>query len=324
MSEPPAPILVADGLSKLYGGIVALDDVGLALVPGEIHGICGENGAGKSTFIKILGGLVRPDHGHISVDGHPLALGQRTDPRLISIVHQELAIVPTLSVLDNIMLGSGGASLLYLAGRFRGKVRDGLDEVGLSHVALDLPASALSLAERQLVEIARGIARQARVLLLDEPTATLSDAEIGRVFATARLLRDRGTALVFVSHRLDEVFALTDRATVFRNGRRVLTEGTAALRPKDLVRAMIGRERAGRDPKTLVLVGSNCSIEGVNAIKSGTQYATVLQSSIDDGTYAAEAVVDLLDGKAVPKTRYLPHLTITRANVSACDAATGH
>jgi ribose transport system ATP-binding protein len=240
--EPPAPILVADGLSKRYGGIIALDDVGLALVPGEIHGICGENGAGKSTFIKILGGLVRPDHGCVSVDGHPLALGQRTDPRLISIVHQELAIVPTLSVLDNIMLGSGGASLLYLTGRFRGKIRDGLDEVGLSHVALDMPASALSLAERQLVEIARGIARQARVLLLDEPTATLSDAEIGRVFATARLLRDRGTALVFVSHRLDEVFALTDSVTVFRNGRRVLTEGTASLRPKDLVRAMIGRD----------------------------------------------------------------------------------
>ena len=238
--EPP--VLVAQNLSKRYGGIMALKGVNLTLIAGEIHGLCGENGAGKSTFIKILGGLVQPGSGEVQVDGQPLALGRRTDPRLISIVHQELAIVPTLSVLDNVMLGMGGASPFYFAHRVRTRVRQGLDEVGLGHVSLDALAGSLSLAERQLVEIARGMAREARVLLLDEPTATLSDAEIGRVFATARLLRDRGTALVFVSHRLDEVFALTDRVTVFRNGQHVLTERTTDLTPGELIKAMIGRD----------------------------------------------------------------------------------
>jgi ribose transport system ATP-binding protein len=242
MTPGSLPVLVAKDLTKRYGGIMALQGLSLNLVGGEIHGLCGENGAGKSTLIKILGGLVRPDSGEVRVDDRVFALGQRTDPRLISIVHQELAIVPTLSVLDNVMLGMGGVSPFYFAGRLRARVRQGLDEVGLGHVSLDALAGTLSLAERQLVEIARGVARQARVLLLDEPTATLSDAEIGRVFTAARLLRDRGTALVFVSHRLDEVFALTDRVTVLRNGEHVLTEMTAALTSRDLVRGMIGRD----------------------------------------------------------------------------------
>ena len=156
MKEVAPHLLVARDLSKRYGGIMALDGVGLDLSRGEIHGLCGENGAGKSTFIKILGGLVRPDRGKISVEGQPLVPGQRTDPRLISIVHQELAIVPTLSVLDNIMLGMAGASLLYFAHPQRARLRQGLDEVGLAHVSLDVLAGTLSLAERQLVEIARG------------------------------------------------------------------------------------------------------------------------------------------------------------------------
>ncbi|MCB8883574.1 sugar ABC transporter ATP-binding protein [Acidisoma cellulosilytica] len=266
--KPATPVLAARDLSKRYGGIMALQSVGLDLGAGEIHGLCGENGAGKSTFIKILGGLVRPDSGEISVDGRPLALGQRTDPQLISIVHQELAIVPTLSVLDNIMLGMGGTSPFYFAHLVRTQVRQGLDEVGLAHIPLDRKASALSLAERQLVEIARGVARRARVLLLDEPTATLSDAEIKRVFDTARLLRDKGTALVFVSHRLDEVFALTDRVTVFRNGQHVLTERTSDLTSRDLVKAMIGRDLvrgtqkplsvAADRPARLAIAGLRC------------------------------------------------------------------
>jgi ribose transport system ATP-binding protein len=237
-------VLSARNLSKSYGGIHALEDVGLDLKAGEIHGLCGENGAGKSTFIKILGGFVRPNTGEILVNNTPLSLGHPTDPKLVSIVHQELAIVPTLSVLDNILLGTKEYGELYLRNRFKEVVRAQLDKVGLRHIPLDIPAGRLSLAERQLVEIARGVYRQAKVLLLDEPTATLSDAEITRVFETARYLRDQGTALVFVSHRLDEVFALTDRVTVLRNGRHILTSSTPELSAKDLVRAMIGRDVA--------------------------------------------------------------------------------
>jgi ribose transport system ATP-binding protein len=251
LAATPGPVLSAQRLSKRFGGIDALDDVSLDLFPGEIHGVCGENGAGKSTFIKILGGLIRPSKGRIVIGGETLNLGKRTDPRLISIVHQELAIVPTLSVIDNILLGGSDSGEIYLRNRFRSVVRRQLDVIGLSHVGLDTLASKLGLAERQLVEIARGVMRRAKVLLLDEPTATLSDAEIQRVFATVRLLRDQGAAIVFVSHRLDEVFAITDRVTVFRNGRRVLTERTSDLTANALVRAMIGRELTQRPARAV-------------------------------------------------------------------------
>ena len=235
-------VLVATGLSKRYGATQALDDVGFELRAGEVHGLCGENGAGKSTLVKILGGYVVPDSGQIVVDGEPVKLGHRPDPSLISIVHQELSIVPHLSVLDNVMMGAPEVGALYLRGRFRAAVRKHLDAVGLTHVEVDRPASTLSLAEQQLVEIARGIGRGARVLLLDEPTATLSDAEIANVFRVLRSLKADGATIVIISHRLDEIFALTDRVTVFRSGRHVFTRNTSDLDAPELVRAMIGRD----------------------------------------------------------------------------------
>ena len=237
-------VLAASGLSKRYRGVQALQDVGFELHAGEIHGLCGENGAGKSTVVKILGGLVMPDSGEIRIDGSPVAVGRKVDPSLISIVHQELSIVPHLSVLDNVMMGAREVGAIYRRARFQETVRRQLDAVGLGHVDPNAPAGRLSLAEQQLVEIARGIARGARVLLLDEPTATLSDAEIGQVFAVLRKLRAGGTAVVIISHRLDEVLALTDRVTVFRNGRHVFTRETASLSGPELVRAMIGRDVA--------------------------------------------------------------------------------
>jgi ABC-type sugar transport system ATPase subunit len=237
-------VLTAQGLSKRYGGVQALDDVCFELRAGEIHGLCGENGAGKSTLVKILGGFVTPDAGEVRVAGEPLVLGRKVDPSLISIVHQELSIVPHLSVLDNVMLGAREVGAIYRRAAFRAKVRMHLDAVGLDHVEVDRPAVRLSLAEQQLVEIARGLARGARVLLLDEPTATLSDAEIERVFAVLRKLRDTGTTIVIISHRLDEVFALTDRVTVFRSGRHIFTRDTSGLTSAELVRAMIGRDVA--------------------------------------------------------------------------------
>ncbi|NWA28663.1 sugar ABC transporter ATP-binding protein [Pseudomonas gingeri] len=234
-------VLLASGLTKKYGGVEALSQVGFDLFSGEIHGLCGENGAGKSTLIKILGGLVKPDSGSIIVHGKPLRLGVRVDPELISIVHQELSIVPHLSVLDNIMLNCPGG-VLYWRGSLKARARNLLDIVGLEHVDSASLAQQLTLAEQQLVEIARGIASEAKVLLLDEPTATLSDVEIRKVFAVLRKLRDGGSTIVIVSHRLDEIFELTDRVTVFRNGRHVCTELTSALDGPALVKVMIGRE----------------------------------------------------------------------------------
>ena len=239
-TSAPSNVMTVKGLRKSYGGIRALDDVDFNLIMGEVHALCGENGAGKSTLVKIISGLTAQDHGRVVVDGVELKPGHQTDPHLVSIVYQELSIIPHLSVLDNALLGDPNVPLLYLRSRYAGRVRSQLDEVGLSHLSLDTLAEKLSVAERQLLEISRGILRGARILILDEPTASLSDNEIQRVFAIVRRLRDRGTAVIFISHRLPEIFALANRVTVFRNGKRVLTDATANLSTDDLVQAMIG------------------------------------------------------------------------------------
>ena len=242
-------LLQAKGLAKHYGGIQALEDVNFDVCTGEIHALCGENGAGKSTLVKILAGLVTPDAGEITVASTSLRLGHRTDPRLISVVHQELSVIPHLSVLDNVMLGAKEVGEVYWRPKFQQVVKEHLAALGLQHVDPNVKVNRLSLAERQLVEIARGVARGARVLLLDEPTATLSDNEIERVFAAARWLCNQGTGVVFISHRLEEVFGLSHRVTVMRNGRKVLTKGTKELSPTELVKAMIGRDIAHAPPE---------------------------------------------------------------------------
>ncbi len=243
-------ILDVRGLRKTYGGVVAIKSIDFELQAGEIHGLCGENGAGKSTLVKILGGLIAQTEGEITVDGVHLKPGKRTDPRLISIVHQELSIIPDLSVLDNVLIGDPASGELLRRSSHAKAVRRQLDEIGLSHVDLNEPARKLSLAEQQLVEIARGVVRGAKILMLDEPTATLSDSEIRRVFKAVRWLKDQGSTIVFISHRLPEVFELTDRITVFRNGERVTTRPTSEFTTEQLVQAMIGREVGSRHALT--------------------------------------------------------------------------
>lgn len=239
------PLLVAKGITKTYGGIVAVDDVDFSVLPGEIMGLVGENGAGKSTVVKILAGLVAPNNGEMSVNGEPLRLGRRTDPTLVSVVHQELSIVPALSVLDNVLVGSPGIGEIYRRAPRRAGVTASLESVGLGHLSLNQPASSLSLVERQLVEIARGLYRGAKVLVLDEPTATLSDGEIVRVFEAVRAVAASGTAVIFITHRLGEVLTLTDRVTVMRSGQVVSVGATADLTASALVEAMLGRSLAG-------------------------------------------------------------------------------
>jgi ABC-type sugar transport system ATPase subunit len=262
-------VLTVTGLRKTFGGVVALREVDFELKAGEIHGLCGENGAGKSTLVKILAGLIAPTAGHIEVEGVPLRPGRRTDPRQISIVYQELSIIPDLTVLDNVLLGDREIGEIYVRSRYVDVVRRQLDALGLGHIDVNQLARQLTLAEQQLVEITRGVLRGARILILDEPTATLSDNEIRRVFAAVRWLRDQGSTVVFITHRLPEIFELTDRVTVFRNGERVLTEPTSALDTASLVNAMIGREvaarqamRAFRDAAPAVLELSGLSVPG--------------------------------------------------------------
>ncbi|WP_440878998.1 sugar ABC transporter ATP-binding protein [Vibrio natriegens] len=235
-------ILTANNISKRYGGVFALNDVSFSLRSGEILGLCGENGAGKSTLVKILGGYVTPDTGTLEIGGMNVELGKRVDPSLITIVHQELSILPHLSVLDNIVIGMKENGQIYRRGRYTEQVTKLLADVGLEHISPHQLAETLSLAERQLVEIARGLASGAHVLLLDEPTATLSDAEIEKVFSIMRKLKAAGTTLVIISHRLDEVFTITDRVTVFRGGKHIFTRNTKDVTGPELVSAMLGHE----------------------------------------------------------------------------------
>jgi ribose transport system ATP-binding protein/rhamnose transport system ATP-binding protein len=237
------PILEARGVKKRFGQLVALKDVSFSIGPGEIRALCGENGAGKSTLVKLLTGVYRPDGGAIHVDGIARDFKSSRDSQAqgIAFVSQELSIVPHLSVLDNIWLGHQDVPLFHRRATLRKRAEQALQMVGLGHLPLRTLAGQLSLGERQLIEIARMLARDARVLLLDEPTATLSDSEIERVFAALRRLRESGRSVIFITHRLAEVFEICDTVTVLRNGAEVATLAVDGVDRDSLVEMMLGR-----------------------------------------------------------------------------------
>ena len=244
--EPVAPpIAVAmSGISKQFGATQALSDVSLELRAGEIQALVGENGAGKSTLAKILAGIHTPDAGTIELAGEPTVIRDPSDARArgIAVVHQEPRLFPDLSVAENVFIGH------VPSGRFGtvdwGTMRSRSEAIFEQlDVRIDPKAlvRGLSMADQQLIEIARSLSIDARILILDEPTASLSAHEVARLFAIVRRLRSRGVAILFVSHRLDEVFELCDRTTVLRDGRNVVTAPTADLTTADLIRHMVGR-----------------------------------------------------------------------------------
>jgi rhamnose transport system ATP-binding protein len=245
VAAPTAPPAVAlRGISKQYGATQALADVSLELRANEIRALVGENGAGKSTLAKIVAGIHQPDAGTIELAGTATTLRGPADARArgIAVVHQEPHLFPDLSVAENVFLGH------VPAGRFRtvdwAAMREGADRIfDELDVRLDPRAvvRGLSMADQQLIEIARSLSFESNVLILDEPTASLSAHEVERLFAIVRQLRDRGVAILFVSHRLDEVFELCDQATVLRDGRHVLSAPTSDLTTADLIRNMVGR-----------------------------------------------------------------------------------
>jgi ABC-type sugar transport system ATPase subunit len=239
------PGLVLSGLTKRFGSTLALSDVSLHLAPGEVHAVMGENGAGKSTLMKLACGVHRADAGTIALDGRPLSVASPADAAAagIHVVFQELTVLPNLTVAQNLLIGreparAGGLWLDHKAAVARaGRI---LASLG---IALDpaAPAATLSAGARQLVEIARAASRRPRVLILDEPTSSLGRAEEEVLFALVRRLRAEGVALAYVTHRMAEVFALSDRVSVLRDGRHVLTAPMAGLTRPALIRAMVGR-----------------------------------------------------------------------------------
>lgn len=231
-------------ISKAFPGVKALERVDFDLEEGEVHALLGENGAGKSTLMKILSGSLKKDTGSISINGRPVEVA---DPHHamelgIGMVYQELSLVPTLSVAENIFLGRWVCS----KGRIRWERIHRAAEGALQRVGCDIDPRrilrTLSMAEQQLVEIAKVLSRDAKILLLDEPTSALSEKETDRLFNIIQRLKREGVGIVYVTHRLAEVLAISDRVTVLRDGRKIATVATRQVSEADLVRMMVGRE----------------------------------------------------------------------------------
>jgi ABC-type sugar transport system ATPase subunit len=230
-----------------FPGVRALDDVSLELRAGEVHGLVGENGAGKSTLINVLTGVFKPDEGHLSVHGKEVVLDNPASARRhgIAAVFQELSIQPWLSVTSNVVLGNeprrGPGGQILTRNRAEELARKTLDRLGASEIPLGVRAYQLSTGQQRLVEIARALAVGAPIIVMDEPTSSLPDREADRLLGIIRQLRDDGTSVLLVSHRLDEIRSVADRVTVLRDGRLIVTAPNAELSTLRLVELMTGR-----------------------------------------------------------------------------------
>ncbi len=251
-------LLSLTGISKGFPGVQALSDVSFSLAAGEVHALMGENGAGKSTLIKILCGVQPPDSGKILIDGKPVTVGSPVEARALGIapVHQELHLEPYLSVAENIFLGCQPRTRFGTID-WKGMVaaaRGILDELG---VGLDATAEVgrLSIAERQVVAIARAVSTRARIMIFDEPTSSLTRRETELLLSLIRRLRDQGIGIVYVSHRMEEIFDLCDRVTVFRDGRYVSTGRVAETSLDQLIRAIVGRDIVALPMKATAIPG---------------------------------------------------------------------
>ena len=246
MSSANPLLLRLDSVSKTYGGVHALNEVSLTVEPGEVHALCGENGAGKSTLIKILSGVIRPDSGMITLNGQHLEAGnvQASEQAGIAVIHQESTAFPDLNAVDNIFVGReisrwGGWQLNTRAMQQQAAaLLEGLGET----INLSCAVGQLPLAQRQMVSMARAMVGNCRLLIMDEPTASLSARETDVLFTLIRRLRGEGISVLYVSHRLEEIFSLADRITVLRDGHWVDTQPTSRMTRDSLIQLMIGRQ----------------------------------------------------------------------------------
>ncbi|MBP2325949.1 rhamnose transport system ATP-binding protein [Kibdelosporangium banguiense] len=253
-----APLLELRGVSKAFGAVRALRDVSLALQAGEIHALAGENGAGKSTVVRIIGGEHQPDEGEVWLDGAPIRFGGPRDAQHhgVAVIHQEPNRFPDLNVAENVFMGRQPLRAGRLVDRNAMYQRAGelFQTLG---VPIDpaLPTRGLSIADQQIIEIAKALATEARIIVMDEPTAALSGVESERLFRVARTLADNGAALLFISHRLEEMYALCQQVTVLRDGMLVTNERMADIEHEALVRSMVGRSVKQLFPKRETEVG---------------------------------------------------------------------
>ena len=247
------PAVRFSGITRRFPGVVALHDVSFDVEAGTCHAVCGENGAGKSTLGRVLAGIDRPDEGTITVDGQRARFANPSEALAagVAMVHQELAFCENLSVAENLCLGNLPSTAVFVSrGAMRDRAREMLEAFG-SGIDVTRPMASLSVAEQQLVQVSVAVGSGARILVFDEPTSSLSENEARRLHALTRVLTARGKTVLYVSHRMHEIFALTSSVTVLRDGRHVATGPTAALDEPALVRLMIGRDVATRPAATV-------------------------------------------------------------------------
>jgi ribose transport system ATP-binding protein len=240
----PDPVLQIRQVSKSFGAIRALTEVDFALEKGEIHALCGENGAGKSTLMNIIAGVLQPDDGEIRLDGKLISISSPASAKALGIglVHQEIALCPDISVAENMFMAATGASRKLFM-NYAALMRDAQKVMNrLAPVDVRQRVGTLPISTQQLVEIAKALTLDCRVLIFDEPTAALTETEAQILFGIIRDLKTQGISIIYISHRMAEIFSLCDRVTVFRDGRYVCTETIAETTPDEVVRRMVGRE----------------------------------------------------------------------------------
>ncbi len=243
--------LEAEGISKFFPGVRALDNVSLRVKPGSVHALMGENGAGKSTLMKCLIGIYRPDNGIIRVKGEPVQFNDTLDALRsgISMIHQELNLVPHMTVAENIWLGREPMKYGFVNHRQLNKLTcDLLSKLNI-RLTPEKMVGDLSIASQQMVEIARAVSWSADVVIMDEPTSALTETEVSHLFTIIRDLRAQGKAIIYISHKMDEIFSITDEVSVFRDGAWVGSDTTASYSRQSLITQMVGRELTQLFPK---------------------------------------------------------------------------
>ncbi len=259
-AEPARPFLEMRGIVKRFPGVMALNGVDFTVYPGEVHILLGENGAGKSTLIKILSGVYPPNAGEIRFNGQAVSIRSPRDAQMfgVSTIYQELNLVPDMTVAENIFLGREPMFMRRLGIVDRGQlVRQTRELLAALNLQIDPQAvvNRLGIAQQQMVEIARALSLNSRLIVMDEPTAVLTAHEIDRLFSAIAELKQRGVAVIYISHRLDEVKALGDRATILRDGMRVDTVRVADTSIDQLIRMMVGRDLKEKFPKLPIAPG---------------------------------------------------------------------
>ena len=256
-------------ITKRFGGVQALSNVSLQVKPQEIHALIGENGAGKSTLMKILSGAYKKDAGEILIDGKPVTINNPKDAKNlgIAIIYQEFMLAPDLTVAENIyidQLAAGKAVIIWK--ELRRKAKEQLQKLGFDDISPTTKVGNLSVAYQQVVEICKNLTRNAKVLVLDEPTAVLTFSEIQKLFEIIRKLRDEGVSIIYISHRLEELFELSDRITVLKDGGYVGTVDTDSIDKNKLVTMMVGREMSQMFPERHAKIGDEIlRVEHLNA-----------------------------------------------------------